>query len=143
MQYYGGIVMLAADLLPFLKVYAASFFVIPLVRWLWIKSRNAKIDARNEVKLQNAVRRARKHTIAACRPPGRLASSKPRTEAPLSSFARAQDYLLASPVSKQKLLDASRLASVDVISRDRIVYKSNESVEDMDLNDFDERLKSG
>ena len=46
-------------------------------------------------------------------------------------------------MSKQKLLDASRLASVDVISRDRIVYKSNDSVEDMDLNDFDERLKSG
>ena len=52
---YGGIVLLAADLLPFLKVYAASFFIIPLLRWLWIRMKNSKIDERNQTKLVNAV----------------------------------------------------------------------------------------
>ena len=167
-QYYGGVVMLASDLLPFLKVYAASFFVIPLLRWLWIKNKNMKIDSRNEVKLQNAVRlpsnprrdeshlvlvweialnlysRYRRWTdVSVHHDGGRIVCILPVLMYHAQCDAIAQDYLLQSPASRQKLMDASRLASEDVISRDRIVFKSNETIEDMDLNDFDEQLKSG
>ena len=46
-QIYGGVVSLAIGLLPFLKVYAAGFFAIPLVRWLLNRNTNKEIDARN------------------------------------------------------------------------------------------------
>lgn len=102
---FGGVVQLAAELLPFLKFYAASFFAIPLLRWLWIRRKNASIDARNEVKLQNA---------------------------------DALSY--PSPQIQQKLLDATRLSNIDVISRERIVFSSDDSVADTDLSDFDRKL---
>ena len=102
---FGGVVQLAAELLPFLKFYAASFFASPLLRWLWIRRKNAGIDARNEVKLQNA---------------------------------DALSY--PSPQIQQKLLDATRLSNIDVISRERIVFSSDDSVADTDLSDFDRKL---
>ena len=102
---FGGVVQLAAELLPFLKFYAASFFAIPLLRWLWIRRKNASIDARNEVKLQNA---------------DALSYPSPRTQ--------------------QKLLDATRLSNIDVISRERIVFSSDDTVADTDLSDFDRKL---
>ena len=127
-----------------------------------------KIDSRNEVKLQNAVRlpsnprrdeshlvlvweialnlysRYRRWTdVSVHHDGGRIVCILPVLMYHAQCDAIAQDYLLQSPASRQKLMDASRLASEDVISRDRIVFKSNETIEDMDLNDFDEQLKSG
>jgi len=37
-------------LFPFLRVYAAAFFVLPLLRWLWIRRVNDSIAARNEAR---------------------------------------------------------------------------------------------
>ncbi|CAL5227405.1 g10362 [Coccomyxa viridis] len=41
-------------LLPFLQVYALSFFAIPLVRWLLNKRRNAAIEERNQARMNAA-----------------------------------------------------------------------------------------
>ncbi|CAK0755565.1 hypothetical protein CVIRNUC_002384 [Coccomyxa viridis] len=41
-------------LLPFLQAYAATFFAIPLVRWLLNKRRNAAIEERNQARLNAA-----------------------------------------------------------------------------------------
>ena len=46
-QTYGGVVSLAVGLLPYLKVYAAVFFAIPVVRWLLNRGTNKAIGERN------------------------------------------------------------------------------------------------
>lgn len=37
-----------------MQVYAGSFFVIPLVRWLSVKRKNDQIENRNKARLQFA-----------------------------------------------------------------------------------------
>lgn len=46
-QTYGGVVSLAIGLLPFLKVYAAGFFAIPLIRFIFNLNTNKGIGERN------------------------------------------------------------------------------------------------
>ncbi|XP_027349951.1 uncharacterized protein At5g03900, chloroplastic [Abrus precatorius] len=43
-----------ADIFPLLQIYAGSFFAIPLVRWFFIRKRNADIEKRNKVRKQYA-----------------------------------------------------------------------------------------
>ncbi|KAD4385040.1 hypothetical protein E3N88_25208 [Mikania micrantha] len=42
--------MFVNDILPLLQVYAASFFAIPLARWVFIQKRNAEIEKRNRAR---------------------------------------------------------------------------------------------
>ncbi|KAK7259986.1 hypothetical protein RIF29_25651 [Crotalaria pallida] len=42
------------DIFPLLQIYAGSFFAIPLVRWFFIRNRNAQIEKRNEARQQCA-----------------------------------------------------------------------------------------
>lgn len=37
-----------------LQIYAGSFFAIPLVRWFFIRKRNADIEKRNQIRKQFA-----------------------------------------------------------------------------------------
>ncbi|XLR00303.1 hypothetical protein HN51_055084, partial [Arachis hypogaea] len=41
-----------ADIFPLLQIYAGSFFAIPLVRWFFIRKRNADIEKRNKIRKQ-------------------------------------------------------------------------------------------
>ncbi|XP_061360665.1 uncharacterized protein At5g03900, chloroplastic [Gastrolobium bilobum] len=43
-----------ADIFPLLQIYAGSFFAIPLVRWFFIRKRNADIEKRNKARQQCA-----------------------------------------------------------------------------------------
>ncbi|KAL1330690.1 uncharacterized protein At5g03900, chloroplastic [Arachis ipaensis] len=43
-----------ADIFPLLQIYAGSFFAIPLVRWFFIRKRNADIEKRNKIRKQCA-----------------------------------------------------------------------------------------
>eukprot|EP00898_Chlorokybus_atmophyticus_P006103 jgi/Chlat1/6494/Chrsp45S06065 len=54
-QISSGIVSLTASILPFLRVYAVSFFAIPLARWFWNKRANEEIDKRNNERRRWAV----------------------------------------------------------------------------------------
>ncbi|KAJ3675105.1 hypothetical protein LUZ60_004147 [Juncus effusus] len=50
----GGLISFVAQLYPLLQVYAASFFTIPLVRWLLLQKTNSEITKRNEARLERA-----------------------------------------------------------------------------------------
>lgn len=41
-----------ADIFPLLQIYAGSFFAIPLVRWFFVRKRNADIEKRNKARQQ-------------------------------------------------------------------------------------------
>ncbi|KAL5170485.1 hypothetical protein HKD37_11G032189 [Glycine soja] len=43
-----------ADIFPLLQIYAGSFFAIPLVRWFFIRKKNADIEKRNKARQQCA-----------------------------------------------------------------------------------------
>ncbi|KAE9459227.1 hypothetical protein C3L33_08874, partial [Rhododendron williamsianum] len=49
-----GLITFVSDIFPVLQVYAASFFAIPLVRWFFIRMRNAEIEKRNLAREQCA-----------------------------------------------------------------------------------------
>lgn len=49
-----GLVSFMANTLPFFQAYAVSFFAIPLFRWFTVQRTNAKIEARNNARLQRA-----------------------------------------------------------------------------------------
>ncbi|XP_058222601.1 uncharacterized protein At5g03900, chloroplastic isoform X1 [Rhododendron vialii] len=49
-----GLITFVSDIFPLLQVYAASFFAIPLVRWFFIRMRNAEIEKRNLAREQCA-----------------------------------------------------------------------------------------
>lgn len=46
----GAYALWIGRLMPFLQIYAASFFILPAVRWALNQSRNKKIQARNEAR---------------------------------------------------------------------------------------------
>eukprot|EP00850_Spirogloea_muscicola_P011054 SM000067S20331 [mRNA] locus=s67:471470:475533:+ [translate_table: standard] len=50
-----GLVGFVSRSLPFLQVYAGSFFAIPAIRWLFLQRKNEKIKARNDSRVQRAV----------------------------------------------------------------------------------------
>jgi hypothetical protein len=52
----GGLVGLAASLYWALLLYAIGFIAIPIGRWLWLQSANAKIRARNNYRSQQVSR---------------------------------------------------------------------------------------
>ncbi|KAK9057662.1 hypothetical protein SSX86_022498 [Deinandra increscens subsp. villosa] len=43
-------ILFVKKILPLLQVYGASFFAIPLTRWLFIQKRNAEIEKRNQAR---------------------------------------------------------------------------------------------
>ncbi|CAN6838330.1 unnamed protein product [Brassica oleracea] len=49
-----GFITFVKNIYPLLQVYAGSFFVIPLVRWLSVKRKNDQIENRNKARLQFA-----------------------------------------------------------------------------------------
>ncbi|KAG2279226.1 hypothetical protein Bca52824_050446 [Brassica carinata] len=49
-----GFITFVKNIYPLLQVYAGSFFVIPLVRWLSVKRKNDQIESRNKARLQFA-----------------------------------------------------------------------------------------
>lgn len=49
-QLESGVVSFAAQALPFLQAYAASFFAIPGIRWWFLQRRNAKVEERNRIR---------------------------------------------------------------------------------------------
>ncbi|KAL3825765.1 hypothetical protein ACJIZ3_021794 [Penstemon smallii] len=49
-----GFISFVSNIFPLLQIYAASFFVIPLIRWLLIQNMNAKIIKRNRAREQRA-----------------------------------------------------------------------------------------
>lgn len=49
-----GLITFVSDIFPLLQIYAASFFAIPLVRWFFIRKRNAEIQERNLAREQCA-----------------------------------------------------------------------------------------
>ncbi|KAF5938812.1 hypothetical protein HYC85_023071 [Camellia sinensis] len=49
-----GFITFVSDIFPLLQIYAASFFAIPLVRWFFIRKRNADIEKRNLAREQRA-----------------------------------------------------------------------------------------
>ncbi|TVQ21430.1 MAG: hypothetical protein EA367_05955 [Leptolyngbya sp. DLM2.Bin15] len=51
----GGLVVLVNGLFPFLFAYGTAFLSIPLIRYLWLKGRNSKVEARNERRQQQAI----------------------------------------------------------------------------------------
>ncbi len=51
----GGLVVLVNGLFPFLFAYGTAFLGIPLIRYLWLKGRNSKVEARNERRQQQAI----------------------------------------------------------------------------------------
>jgi hypothetical protein len=51
----GGLVVLVNGLFPFLFAYGTAFLGIPLIRYLWLKVRNSKVEARNERRQQQAI----------------------------------------------------------------------------------------
>eukprot|EP00899_Mesostigma_viride_P027196 jgi/Mesvir1/7661/Mv11421-RA.1 len=55
----GGVVQLAANLLPALQAYAVLFFAIPALRFVWLQRRNAQIGQRNENRAMRAQALAR------------------------------------------------------------------------------------
>lgn len=50
----GSFIKFVTDIFPLLQIYAGSFFAIPLVRWFFIRRRNADIGKRNKARLQCA-----------------------------------------------------------------------------------------
>ncbi|XP_004513511.1 uncharacterized protein At5g03900, chloroplastic isoform X1 [Cicer arietinum] len=50
----GSFIKFVADIFPLLQIYAGSFFAIPLVRWFFIRKRNADIEKRNKARQQCA-----------------------------------------------------------------------------------------
>ncbi len=52
----GGVVGLVSFLYPVLLAYGIGFLVIPLVRYLWLKGRNAKVEARNALRQQQSLK---------------------------------------------------------------------------------------
>ncbi|KAG0597910.1 hypothetical protein M758_12G030100 [Ceratodon purpureus] len=46
-----GLIPFAANALPFLQAYTASFFAIPAFRWFLLQRRNAEIEQRNRARL--------------------------------------------------------------------------------------------
>ncbi|XP_052170668.1 uncharacterized protein At5g03900, chloroplastic [Diospyros lotus] len=49
-----GFLTFVSDIFPLLQIYAASFFAIPFVRWVFIRNRNAEIEKRNLSREQRA-----------------------------------------------------------------------------------------
>lgn len=45
-----GFINFVMDIFPLLQIYAGSFFAIPLVRWFFIRKRNADIEKRNQIR---------------------------------------------------------------------------------------------
>ncbi|XP_047308538.1 uncharacterized protein At5g03900, chloroplastic-like [Impatiens glandulifera] len=45
-----GFISFVGTIFPWLQVYAASFFLIPLARWLLIRNKNAQIENRNSAR---------------------------------------------------------------------------------------------
>nr|GLL17946.1 uncharacterized protein At5g03900, chloroplastic [Ipomoea trifida] len=39
-----------SDIFPLLQIYAGSFFTIPLIRWFFVKNKNAQIESRNRAR---------------------------------------------------------------------------------------------
>ena len=54
-QQLGGLVAFVDSIFGFLFAYATAFFAIPLVRFLWLKSKNSKIQQRNQKRQQLAM----------------------------------------------------------------------------------------
>ncbi|XP_077241291.1 iron-sulfur cluster biosynthesis family protein [Tasmannia lanceolata] len=50
----GGFISFVADIFPILQIYAASFFAIPLFRWVLLREKNAQIEKRNQAREQQA-----------------------------------------------------------------------------------------
>jgi hypothetical protein len=50
----GGLVAFVSSIYGILLAYGIGFLSIPLIRYFWIKGRNAKIEARNEQRLERA-----------------------------------------------------------------------------------------
>ncbi|KAH6802758.1 Iron-sulfur cluster biosynthesis family protein [Perilla frutescens var. frutescens] len=49
-----GFISFVSEIFPLLQIYAGSFFAIPLIRWVLIQNKNAKIVKRNEAREQRA-----------------------------------------------------------------------------------------
>ncbi|KAK6944058.1 hypothetical protein RJ641_025160 [Dillenia turbinata] len=49
-----GFITFVADIFPLLQIYAGSFFAIPLIRWFFIRNKNASIEKRNQARDQRA-----------------------------------------------------------------------------------------
>ncbi|KAL1829413.1 hypothetical protein DCAR_0208752 [Daucus carota subsp. sativus] len=47
-----GFITFVSNIFPLLQIYAASFFAIPLVRWLLVQKKNAEIRKRNQAREQ-------------------------------------------------------------------------------------------
>ncbi|MBD2104882.1 hypothetical protein [Leptolyngbya sp. FACHB-261] len=52
----GGLVGFASGIYGILLAYGIGFLVIPLVRYLWLRGRNAKVEARNAKRQQQAAK---------------------------------------------------------------------------------------
>ncbi|KAK3043504.1 hypothetical protein RJ639_002083 [Escallonia herrerae] len=49
-----GFITFVSDIYPLLQIYAGSFFAIPLVRWLFLRTTNFEIERRNRAREQRA-----------------------------------------------------------------------------------------
>ncbi|KAF6165925.1 hypothetical protein GIB67_012822 [Kingdonia uniflora] len=49
-----GFILFTARALPLLKIYAGTFFAIPLIRWVFLLNTNAKIEKRNLARIKRA-----------------------------------------------------------------------------------------
>jgi len=52
----GGVVAFANAIYPLLLAYGAAFLGVPLIRYFWLKGRNAKLEGRNQQRQQRAER---------------------------------------------------------------------------------------
>lgn len=147
------LIALVSSLMPFLKAYATSFFLIPLFRQLVNAQRNARIERRNEARERalDRVKRSFNHRALRCA----CIKTIDCIEVAADCFALYATICITSSLvdtdgssnsctCREKLESARQFARKEVVGKDsRLVYDTanDESSQQAQLEEFDRKLR--
>ncbi|KAG5068500.1 hypothetical protein JHK85_000877 [Glycine max] len=138
-----------ADIFPLLQIYAGSFFAIPLVRWFFIRKKNADIEKRNKARQQCAqVLELPDTSLRQKVNKGKYPqTSSDGDETSGLGVAGRDDPHFGSPTRAQAgcafLFSARDMAQKTVIGQDQIVYSTDKDLleQEYEAREWDKKFR--